>query len=49
MHATTGVLMTGLNEDTLAVQQAIGAKVGSTIHFVAAFITGYSIGENLKA
>ena len=45
VHATTGMMMQGLNEDTLIIQQAIGEKVGVTIHFVATFIVGYAIGE----
>ena len=39
------MMMQGLNEDTLIIQQAIGEKVGVTIHFVATFIVGYAIGE----
>ncbi|KAK9861269.1 hypothetical protein WJX84_002505 [Apatococcus fuscideae] len=43
VHATTGMMMQGLNEDTLIIQQAIGEKVGVTIHFMATFIAGYAI------
>ena len=45
VHATTGMMMQGLNEDTLIIQQAIGEKVGVTIHFLATFVGGYAIGE----
>lgn len=45
VHATTGMMMQGLNEDTLIIQQAIGEKVGVTIHFLATFVVGYAIGE----
>lgn len=45
VHATTGMMMQGLNEDTLIIQQAIGEKVGVTIHFLATFIVGYAIGK----
>ena len=45
VHATTGMMMQGLNEDTLIIQQAIGEKVGVTIHFLATFVGGYAIGD----
>jgi ATP-binding cassette, subfamily B (MDR/TAP), member 1 len=43
--ATTGVLLQGLNQDTLAVQNAIGEKVGNFVHNFSTFVVGIAIGK----
>lgn len=45
--ATTGALLQGLNQDTVAVQNAIGEKVGNFIHNFTTFIVGITIGEKI--
>lgn len=46
--ATTGALLQGLNEDTVAVQNAIGEKVGNFLHNFITFIVGITIGKQSK-
>ncbi|KAK9810283.1 hypothetical protein WJX72_007941 [[Myrmecia] bisecta] len=43
VKASTGQLLQGLNEDTLAIQNAIGEKVGNCQHHLATFIFGMAI------
>jgi ATP-binding cassette subfamily B (MDR/TAP) protein 1 len=45
--ATTGTLLQGLNQDTLAVQNAIGEKVGNFVHNFVTFLVGIAIGKSL--
>eukprot|EP01025_Chloroclados_australasicus_P040707 TRINITY_DN4266_c0_g1_i1.p1 TRINITY_DN4266_c0_g1~~TRINITY_DN4266_c0_g1_i1.p1 ORF type:complete len:1011 (+),score=131.92 TRINITY_DN4266_c0_g1_i1:85-3033(+) len=40
---TSGALMQGLNDDTLAIQQAVSEKVGNTVHHLATFIGGMAV------
>ncbi len=42
-HLLSGGLLQGLNEDSLAVQNAISEKLGAFIHHVTTFLTGYLI------
>ena len=47
LHASSGHLMQGLNDDCVSIQKAIGEKVGNTMHHVATFATGIAIGQPL--
>ena len=46
-QATTGELLQGLNEDCVAISDAIGEKVGNFIHHLVTFVVGYGIGASV--
>lgn len=48
VHATSGVLLHGLQEDINAVQNAIGEKVGNFIHNLCTFVVGIAVGKLLN-
>ncbi|GBF96721.1 ABC transporter B family-like [Raphidocelis subcapitata] len=43
VQATTGGLLQGLNEDALAVQQAVSEKAGTFLQHLATFLAGYAL------
>ena len=45
LHASSGHLMQGLNEDCVNIQNAISEKVGNTLHHLATFAAGMAIGQ----
>lgn len=46
-HATTGALLQGLNQDCVAISDAVGEKVGNFIHHLTTFTVGFAIGAML--
>lgn len=42
---SSGKLLNGLNEDTLAIQSAISEKVGNFVHHLCTFLVGIAIGR----
>lgn len=42
--ATSGGLLTSLNEDTVMLQDGLGEKIGTFVHHATAFVVGFAIG-----
>ncbi|XP_024534012.1 ABC transporter B family member 10 isoform X3 [Selaginella moellendorffii] len=41
---TTGEIVNGISSDTALVQEAIGAKAGNYLHYMARFVAGFAVG-----